>query len=310
MAKKGLGKGLGAIFGEDVVKESKEETEKKAKAKAEAKAAEEMDDKGRILMLKLDLVQPNKEQPRKTFDEEIINELAESVKNYGVLQPLLVQKKGSFYEIIAGERRWRAAKAAGLKEVPAVLKEYSKQEAMEISLIENVQRADLNPIEEALGYRQLIDEFGLTQEEIAVRVAKSRTAITNTMRLLKLDEQIQHMLVQGVITSGHARALLSLEDTQMQLKAAKEILDKKLSVRETERLVKRLQKEASGEKKEEKKKDETLALIYQDLEDRMKSVMGTKVSIHNKDKNKGRIEIEYYSEAELERIVEMIESIG
>ena len=310
MAKKGLGKGLGAIFGEDVVKDNKEETEKKAKAKAEAKAAEEMDEKGRILMLKLDLVQPNKEQPRKTFDEEKINELAESIKNYGVLQPLLVQKNDSFYEIIAGERRWRAAKAAVLKEVPAVLKEYSKQEAMEISLIENVQRADLNPIEEALGYRQLIDEFGLTQEEIAVRVAKSRTAITNTMRLLKLDEQIQNMLVQGVITSGHARALLSLEDTQMQLKAAKEILDKKLSVRETERLVKRLQKEASGEKKEEKKKDETLALIYQDLEDRMKSVMGTKVSIHNKDKNKGRIEIEYYSEAELERIVEMIESIG
>ena len=308
MAKKGLGKGLGAIFGEDVVKENKEETEKKAKA--EAKAAEEMDEKGRILMLKLDLVQPNKEQPRKTFDEEKINELAESIKNYGVLQPLLVQKNDSFYEIIAGERRWRAAKEAGLKEVPAVLKEYSKQEAMEISLIENVQRADLNPIEEALGYRQLIDEFGLTQEEIAVRVAKSRTAITNTMRLLKLDEQIQNMLVQGVITSGHARALLSFEDTQMQLKAAKEILDKKLSVRETERLVKRLQKEASGEKKEEKKKDETLALIYQDLEDRMKSVMGTKVSIHNKDKNKGRIEIEYYSEAELERIVEMIESIG
>ena len=308
MAKKGLGKGLGAIFGEDVVKENKEETEKKAKA--EAKAAEEMNEKGRILMLKLDLVQPNKEQPRKTFDEEKINELAESIKNYGVLQPLLVQKNDSFYEIIAGERRWRAAKAAGLKEVPAVLKEYSKQEAMEISLIENVQRADLNPIEEALGYRQLIDEFGLTQEEIAVRVAKSRTAITNTMRLLKLDEQIQNMLVQGVITSGHARALLSLEDTQMQLKAAKEILDKKLSVRETERLVKRLQKEAFGEKKEEKKKDETLALIYQNLEDRMKSVMGTKVSIHNKDKNKGRIEIEYYSEAELERIVEMIESIG
>ena len=310
MAKKGLGKGLGAIFGEDVVKESKEETEKKAKAKAEAKAAEEMDDKGRILMLKLDLVQPNKEQPRKTFDEEKINELAESVKNYGVLQPLLVQKKGSFYEIIAGERRWRAAKAAGLKEVPAVLKEYSKQEAMEISLIENVQRADLNPIEEALGYKQLINEFGLTQEEIAIRVAKSRVAITNTMRLLKLDEQIQNMLIQGVISSGHARALLSLEDTMMQLKAAKEILDKKLSVRETEKQVKRMQKEVSGEKKEEKKKDETLALIYQNLEDRMKSVMGTKVSIHNKDKNKGRIEIEYYSEAELERIVEMIESIG
>ncbi len=310
MAKKGLGKGLGAIFGEDVVKENKEEIEKKAKVKAEAKASEEINEKGRILMLKLDLVQPNKEQPRKSFDEEKINELAESIKNYGVLQPLLVQKNGSFYEIIAGERRWRAAKAAGLKEIPAVLKEYSKQEAMEISLIENVQRADLNPIEEALGYKQLIAEFGLTQEEIAVRVAKSRVAITNTMRLLKLDEQIQNMLVQGVITSGHARALLSLEDTVMQLKAAKEILDKKLSVRETERLVKRMQKEASDEKKEEKKPDEALVLVYQDLEDRMKSVMGTKVSIHNKDKNKGRIEIEYYSEAELERIVEMIESIG
>ena len=301
MAKKGLGKGLGAIFGEDVVKESKEELEK-AKAKRAA-AAEEIDEKGRILMLKLDLIQPNKEQPRKTFDEEQINELAGSIKQYGVLQPLLVQKSGSFYEIIAGERRWRAAKAAGLKE-------YSRQEAMEISLIENVQRADLNPIEEALAYQQLIREFDLTQEEIAARVAKSRVAITNTMRLLKLDEQIQNMLIQGVITSGHARAFLSLEDKGLQLKAAKEVLDKKLSVRETEKLVKRMQREAAGEKKEEKKQDEALTLIYQNLEDRMKSVMGTKVSIHNKDKNKGRIEIEYYSEAELERIVEMIESIG
>ena len=301
MAKKGLGKGLGAIFGEDVVKESKEELEK-AKAKRAA-AAEEIDEKGRILMLKLDLIQPNKEQPRKTFDEEQINELAGSIKQYGVLQPLLVQKSGSFYEIIAGERRWRAAKAA-------VLKEYSRQEAMEISLIENVQRADLNPIEEALAYQQLIREFDLTQEEIAARVAKSRVAITNTMRLLKLDEQIQNMLIQGVITSGHARAFLSLEDKGLQLKAAKEVLDKKLSVRETEKLVKRMQREAAGEKKEEKKQDEALTLIYQNLEDRMKSVMGTKVSIHNKDKNKGRIEIEYYSEAELERIVEMIESIG
>ena len=308
MAKKGLGKGLGAIFGEDVVKENKEETEKKAKA--EAKAAEEMDEKGRILMLKLDLVQPNKEQPRKTFDEEKINELAESIKNYGVLQPLLVQKNDSFYEIIAGERRWRAAKAAGLKEVPAVLKEYSKQEAMEISLIENVQRADLNPIEEALAYQRLVTEFKLTQEEIAARVSKNRATITNSMRLLKLDGQIQEMLIQNLISSGHARALLSLEDKGLQLKAAKMILDESLSVRETERLVKRLAKEAeNGEEKKDKNKDEALALIYQSLEERMKSVMGTKVSIHNKDKNKGRIEIEYYSEAELERIVEMIESI-
>ena len=298
----GLGKGLDVLFGGAPLEMQTLEEENTQ--------PEETADSKNLKTLRITEVEPNREQPRKNFNQESLEELSESIKTYGIIQPIVVSKENGYYAIIAGERRWRAAKAAGLKEVPAVLKEYSKQEAMEISLIENVQRADLNPIEEALGYKQLIDEFGLTQEEIAVRVAKSRTVITNTMRLLKLDEQIQNMLVQGVITSGHARALLSLEDTQMQLKAAKEILDKKLSVRETERLVKRLQKEASGEKKEEKKKDETLALIYQDLEDRLKSVMGTKVSIHNKDKNKGRIEIEYYSEAELERIVEMIESIG
>ena len=194
---------------------------------------------------------------------------------------------------------------AGLKEAPVVLKEYSRQEAMEISLIENVQRADLNPIEEAKAYQQLIREFNLTQEEIAERVAKNRATITNTMRLLKLDEQIQEMLIQGIISSGHARALLSLDGGVLQLKAAKEIIEKSLSVRETERMA----KEAAGEEKKEKKADDALMLIYQNLEDRMKTIMGTKVSIHNKDKNKGRIEIEYYSEAELERIVEMIESI-
>ena len=303
MAKKGLGKGLGAIFGEDVVKESKEELEK-AKAKRAA-AAEEIDEKGRILMLKLDLIQPNKEQPRKTFDEEQINELAGSIKQYGVLQPLLVQKSGSFYEIIAGERRWRAAKAAGLKEVPAVLKEYSRQEAMEISLIENVQRADLNPIEEALAYQQLIREFDLTQEEIAARVAKSRVAITNTMRLLKLDEQIQNMLIQGVITSGHARAFLSLEDKGLQLKAAKEVLDKKLSVRETEKLVKLLQKPEVKKEKVEK----VNSFIYKDIEEKMKAILGTKVTVDHKSNNKGKISIEYYSNEELERILYLLESI-
>ena len=303
MAKKGLGKGLGAIFGEDVVKESKEELEK-AKAKRAA-AAEEIDEKGRILMLKLDLIQPNKEQPRKTFDEEQINELAGSIKQYGVLQPLLVQKSGSFYEIIAGERRWRAAKAAGLKEVPAVLKEYSRQEAMETSLIENVQRADLNPIEEALAYQQLIREFDLTQEEIAARVAKSRVAITNTMRLLKLDEQIQNMLIQGVITSGHARAFLSLEDKGLQLKAAKEVLDKKLSVRETEKLVKLLQKPEVKKEKVEK----VNSFIYKDIEEKMKAILGTKVTVDHKSNNKGKISIEYYSNEELERILYLLESI-
>ena len=288
MAKKGLGKGLGAIFGEDVIKESEEEI-----AKAKAAVTDNRDGKSGELMVKMALIEPNREQPRKDFNEEQLAELADSIKRYGILQPLLVQKKGTFYEIIAGERRWRAAKIAGLKEIPVVLREYNKQESMEIALIENVQRADLNPIEEALAYQRLVTEFKLTQEEIAARVSKNRATITNSMRLLKLDGQIQEMLIQNLISSGHARALLSLEDKGLQLKAAK-----------------RLAKEGeNGEEKKDKNKDEALALIYQSLEERMKSVMGTKVSIHNKDKNKGRIEIEYYSEAELERIVEMIESI-
>lgn len=306
MAKKGLGRGLGAIFGEDVIKESEDEI-----AKTKMTMADILDEKGSELMIKVALIEPNKDQPRKDFNEDQLRELAESIKRYGVLQPLLVQKKGAFYEIIAGERRWRAAKIAGLKEIPVVLREYSKQEGMEIALIENVQRADLNPIEEALAYQQLVKEFQLTQEEIAAKVAKNRATITNSLRLLKLDEQIQEMLVQNLISSGHARALLSLEQKGLQLKAVKLILDGRLSVRETERLVKRMLKEAAGDEDEktEKSRDEALEIIYQNLEDRMKTIMGTKVSIHNKDKNKGRIEIEYYSEAELERIVEMIESI-
>lgn len=253
MAKKGLGKGLGAIFGEDVIKESQEET---ARARAKAAAGEKDEEKGRELMVKLALIEPNRDQPRKDFNEEQLGELAESIKRYGVLQPLLVQKKGSFYEIIAGERRWRAAKIAGLKEIPVVLREYSKQESMEIALIENVQREDLNPIEEALAYQQLVKEFNLTQEEIAARVAKNRATITNSMRLLKLDEQIQEMLIQNMISSGHARALLSLDDKGQQLKAAKLILDGRLSVRETERLVKRLAK--SPRRKMRKRKNQRM----------------------------------------------------
>lgn len=306
MTKKGLGKGLGAIFGEDVIKEREEDT-----AKSKALPSDKIEEKSSELMIKIAMIEPNKGQPRKDFNDEQLQELAASIKQYGVLQPLLVQKKGTFYEIIAGERRWRAAKIAGLKELPVVLREYSRQESMEIALIENVQRADLNPIEEALAYQSLVKEFNLTQEEIAARVSKNRATITNSMRLLKLDEQIQEMLIQNIISSGHARALLSLDDKMIQLKAVKQIIEGKLSVRETERLVKRLIKEAEDniESKKEKEKDEALAIIYQNLEERMKTAMGTKVSIHNKDKNKGRIEIEYYSEAELERIVEMIESI-
>lgn len=314
MAKKGLGKGLGAIFGEDVVKESADEAakivarKKKASGVAETSSESSIENQSGELLVKVALIEPNKGQPRMDFNEEQMQELAESIKRHGILQPLLVQKKGSFYEIIAGERRWRAAKMAGLKEVPVVLREYDRQQSMEIALIENVQRADLNPIEEAKAYQQLIQEFGLKQEEIAERVSKNRTTITNAMRLLKLDETIQDMLVNNMITSGHARALLALEDKGQQLKAAKMIVDGGLSVRETERLVKRMLREAKEEEKPQKE-DNSLSYIYQNLEERMKTVMGTKVTIHNKDKNKGRIEIEYYSEAELERIVEMIESI-
>ena len=304
MAKKGLGRGLGAIFGEDVVKESNEELANTKKAISSPR-----EETGGEIMVKVSLIEPNRDQPRKDFNEEELQELAESIKNYGVLQPLLVQKKGTSYELIAGERRWRAAKLAGLREVPVVLREYNKQQAMEIALIENVQRSDLNPIEEAQAYQQLVKEFHLTQEEIAVRVSKNRATITNAMRLLKLDSQIQDLLIKGMISSGHARALLSLEDGQLQKKAAQEILDRGLSVRETEKLVKKMGKDLSPKEEKAEKRDDALTPIFRELEERMKSIMGTKVSIHNKDKNKGRIEIEYYSEAELERIVEMIESI-
>ena len=238
MAKKGLGKGLGAIFGEDVVKESKEELEK-AKAKRAA-AAEEIDEKGRILMLKLDLIQPNKEQPRKTFDEEQINELAGSIKQYGVLQPLLVQKSGSFYEIIAGERRWRAAKQAGLNEVPVMIRKYNENEIVEIALIENIQRDNLNPIEEAMAYKRLMEEFELKQDEVATKVSKSRASITNSLRLLKLDPRVQKMLEEEMISTGHARALLAISNKDKQYEIAQKVFDEKLSVRDTEKLVKEI----------------------------------------------------------------------
>ena len=312
MAKRtGLGKGLGAIFGDEVMESAAEEQEAKHQAKSksaqEPEKKEEENDIGKELMVKVTAIEPNREQPRKDFNEEAMEELAESMKVYGVLQPLLVQKKGDYYEIIAGERRWRAAKLAGLKEVPVVIREYTKQQTMEIALIENVQREDLNPIEEAKAYQRLIQEFELKQEEIAARVGKKRVTITNSMRLLKLDERVQDLLIQNQITGGHARALLSVEDGQLQYELAGKIIAENLSVRETEKLVKSLSKKKNP--KEKKVEDESLTLIFHDLEERMKSAMGTKVSINRKDKNKGRVEIEYYSESELERIVELIESI-
>ncbi len=304
MAKRGLGKGLGALFGEDVVEEVKQEGV--SPSSGEHGASEKLEEQKEVT-LKISKIEPNREQPRKDFDEEQMQQLADSVKKYGILQPLLVQKKGSMFEIIAGERRWRAAKLAGLKEVPVVIREYSPQQAMEIALIENLQRVDLNPIEEALAYQRLMKEFNLKQEEIAERVSKNRTTITNSIRLLNLTAEVRTMLTEGRITSGHARALLGLENPDMQLKLAKQIEVSRMSVRETEKAVKLL---VNGKKERKpKKEDEALELIFKDLENRMKTIMGTKVNISRKDRTKGKIEIEYYSESELERIVELIESI-
>lgn len=314
MAKKmGLGKGLGAIFGEDVVeyagtdKENNNVSRETLSDGTMMKESSEKEEAGKEYLMKLSIIEPNQSQPRKDFNEELLTELADSIRKYGVLQPLLVQKRDDHYEIIAGERRWRAAKEAGLKEVPVVIKEYTKQQAMEIALIENVQREDLNPIEEAQAYQQLMQEFELTQEEIAERVSRSRTAITNSMRLLKLDQRVQDMLVQGQISSGHARAILALENNDLQYQVAMKTAEQKLSVREVEKLVKQFGKKKKEDKEKTEEKD--LSFIFKDLEERMKQVMGTKVIINKKDKNKGRVEIEYYSEAELERIVELIESI-
>ena len=257
--------------------------------------------------LNISEIEPNVSQPRKMFDEEQLGELAESIRRYGVLQPLLVQKKGDRYELIAGERRWRAAKLAGFREVPVIVREYTRQQTMEIALIENVQRADLNPIEEAKAYQMLIQEFGLRQEDVAERVAKNRATITNSMRLLKLDERVQEMLIQDRLTGGHARALLSLEDGEKQYQLALKTVENHLSVREVERLVKELLKPKKVKEKADPERD--MEVFFKDLEEKLKGVMGTKVSINRKDKNKGRIEIEYYSSAELERLIELLESL-
>ena len=266
-------------------------------------ASEEKEEKD-VVLLKTSMIEPNKDQPRKSFDEEKIAELAESIKQYGIIQPIIVSKKDDYYQIIAGERRWRAAKKAGIKEVPVVVKDYSDREIAEISLIENIQREDLNPIEEALSYKQLIEEYHLTQEELAQRVSKSRTVITNAMRLLKLHKDVQKMLVNGDISAGHARALLALEDPKQQLQIAKEIKEKNLSVRETEDLIKTLNEKKPSAKKKEK--DDGMGFIYRDLEKKMTAALGTKVKIKRKDKGKGKIEISYFSEDELDRLYGII----
>ena len=261
-------------------------------------------------MMDIQKVEPNREQPRKNFDEDALLELSDSIKQFGVLQPLLVQDKKDYYEIIAGERRWRAAKMAKLKEIPVIIKNLTDQEIVEISLIENIQREDLNPIEEAIAYKRLLNEFNLKQDEVAERVSKSRTAVTNSMRLLKLSDKVQQMVIDDMISTGHARALLGIDDWNKQYAVAQKIFDEKLSVRETEKLVKKMQNEKNTAPAKEVPVDPKLEVIYQDLEKKMKTILGTKVVINKKNANKGKIEIEYYSPEELDRIVELLQSIG
>lgn len=255
--------------------------------------------------VKITMVEPNREQPRKDFDEDSLLELADSIKQYGILQPLLVTKKDDYYEIIAGERRWRAAKLAGIKEIPVIIKEYTSQEIVEISLIENIQRENLNPIEEAMAYKRLLQEFSLKQDEVAERVSKSRTAVTNSMRLLKLGDKIQQMIVDDMISTGHARALLAIDDDEQRFILANKIFDEKLSVRETEKLIKSLK---NPKKEKAKPKQQTDQFVYDNLIEKMKGAIGTKVNIAQKAEGKGKIEIEYYSQQELERIFELIMS--
>ena len=291
MAARGLGKGLDSLI-PNTIGEAKEKKESK----------EKVENKNPETMVKLSMVEPNGEQPRKNFDEDSLLELAESIKQFGLLQPIIVQDRKNHYEIIAGERRWRAAKMAGLKEIPVIIKNLTNQEIVEISLIENIQREDLNPIEEAQAYKRLLEEFNLKQDEVAERVSKSRTAVTNSMRLLKLCDEVQQMVVNEMISTGHARALLSIEDPEEQYMIAQKVFDEKMSVREVEKLVKDLHKPEKAPKKENK----SLEVIYQNIENRLKESLGTKVSISPKNNGGGKIEIEFYNHDDLDRLMEQL----
>lgn len=291
--KGGLGKGLDSLIADKV---------------GASTTTEKQEEKNEVLV-NINKVEPNKEQPRKNFDEDALLELSESIKQYGVLQPLIVVDRKDYYEIIAGERRWRAAKMAGLKEVPVIVKDLTEQEIVEISLIENIQREDLNPIEEAVAYKRLLNEFNLKQDEVAERVSKSRTAVANSMRLLKLNDRVQQMVIDEMLSTGHARALLGITDEEKQYATAQKVFDEKLSVRDTEKLVKKMQKQKSVPAKETAPENRKLDAVYKEAEEKMKTIFGTKVSINQKDSMKGKIEIEYYSPDELTRIYELIESI-
>lgn len=291
-AVRGLGKGLDSLIPASVPKaESVQDTVKS-------------EDNTQGTYVKITKVEPNREQPRKNFDEDALQELADSIKQYGIVEPLIVQDRKTYYEIIAGERRWRAAKLAGLKEVPVIVRNYTEQEIVEISLIENIQREDLNPIEEAQAYKRLLTEFNLKQDEVAERVSKSRTAVTNSMRLLKLCDEVQQMIIDDMITTGHARALISIDDPEQQYMIAQKVFDEKLSVRDVEKLVKNLNKPEKVKK--EPVADKALEAVYQDLEEKLKQSLGTKVSIASRGDGAGKLEIEFYTHDDLEKIADLL----
>ena len=296
MAVRGLGKGLDSLIPSAAVESKKREV------KNDSVEVAKSENKGPETIVKITKVEPNRKQPRKNFDEDALQELADSIKQFGLLQPILVQDRKDYYEIIAGERRWRAAKLAGLKEVPVIIREYTEKEIVEISLIENIQREDLNPIEEAQAYKRLLEEFNMKQDEVAERVSKSRSAVTNSIRLLKLSNEVQQMLIDDMITTGHARALLSIEDKELQYSLAQRIFDEKLSVRDVEKIMKSLQKPT----KPKKMSDKTLMAIYQDIEEKLKTKLSTKVSVTSKGDGAGKIEIEFYNHEDLDRILDMI----
>ncbi len=294
---KGLGKGLDSLIPRN--------TEAEASAKNGTEEKDGPNGGEKETSVRITMVEPNRKQPRKSFDEDSLQELSDSIKQVGLIQPILVQDRKDHYEIIAGERRWRAAKMAGLKEIPVIIRDYSEQEIMEISLIENIQREDLNPIEEALAYKRLLEEFNLKQDEVAERVSKSRTAVTNSIRLLKLGDKVQQMVIDDMISTGHARALLAVENPEEQYILAQKIFDEKLSVRDVEKLVKNLHK---PEKSKKDGKDKTLLAIYQDIEDKLKQRLSTKVTVTSKGEGSGRIEIEFYNHEDLDRLLEIMGS--
>lgn len=298
MAARGLGKGLDALIPSTLGNDTSKKTENKSKQ------VKSDDKKEGETLVNITKVEPNREQPRKNFDEDALEELAESIKQFGLLQPILVQDRKTYYEIIAGERRWRAAKKAGLKEVPVIIKNLTEQEIVEISLIENIQREDLNPIEEAQAYKRLLTEFNLKQDEVAERVSKSRTAVTNSMRLLKLCDEVQQMIINDMISTGHARALITIEDPEQQYTIAQRVFDEKLSVRDVEKLVKDLGKPAKVKKTA--LSDKSLEVVYQDIEEKLKQKLSTKVAISSKGNGAGKIEIEFYSHDDLDKLIDLL----